>query len=345
MLSKDKKLATSYSSSKNYNGIDVVKFLCAILVVAIHVPVLNAPVDGELSAIGNFINMALQKAICRMAVPFFFVCSGFFLFNKMPAGVLDVKRTKDYCFKMLRLSGTWSVLLFLGNSGHLWYLGATVVAVVLLSVCLYYGIKTKWLIIIACGLYTLGLLGDSYMSLIKPFVDNGILMYIYAAYDFVIGYSRNGILMGYIFVLMGYLFAQGKVRLKMPISLVGFAVSMLCMCAEAFLLDYNNISDETNMYIFLLPVAFFSFAFASSLSLQDRPIYAKLRTIGVLVYFLHLFINTSIWAVKKGLYKFLHIDIQPIQFFIVLAVTILIASGIEWLSNKDRFKWIRWFLS
>lgn len=341
----EERIPVSTSNLENYNCIDLVKFLCAILVVAIHVPVLNASVDSELSTVGIIVNLALSRAICRIAVPFFFVCSGFFLFKKMPTGVLDIKRVKDYCFKMLRLFGMWSVLLFLGDSGHLWYLKATVVAVVFLSVCLYFNIKTKWLIVIACGLYTLGLLGDSYMGLIKPLVSKGIFIYIYATYDFIIGYSRNGIMMGFIFVLIGYLFAQYKIRLRIPIALTGLVISMLFMFAEAFLLEYNNIPNDNNMYIFLLPVAFFLFAFTSSLTLTDRPIYAKLRTVGVLVYFLHLFINDGIWAIKKFLYKFLHIDLQPFQFFILLTVTILIALGIEWLSHKDRFKWIRWFLS
>ena len=246
---------------------------------------------------------------------------------------------------MLRLFGTWSVILFLGGSGHLWYLGATAVAVTFLTICLYYKIKLKWMIFISCLFYTFGLMGDSYQGLIKSFVGNGILMYVYAAYDFIAGKSRNGLFMGYIFVLMGYLFSKGKVRVKRPVALAGFIVSLLCMCAEALWLEQNNIPADNNMYVFLLPTAFCMFAFVSSLSLKDHPIYEKLRTIGVLVYFLHMLVNKGIWAVKKVLFHFMGIDIQPVQFFVVLAVTILLASMIEWLSRKKRFNWLRWFIS
>lgn len=107
----------------------------------------------------------------------------------------------------------------------------------------------------------------------------------------------------------------------------------------------NSISADNNMYVFLPPVAFFMFALASSLSLKDRPIYAKLKTIGVLVYFLHQFVNQGIWAFKKALLHFLGIDIQPFQFFITLALTIFIAGSFVCLSNKKRYKWIRWFFS
>ena len=335
----------SHVTAPSRNGIDIVKFICSILVVAIHIPVLNPSAGGELTVVADSFNTALNHSVCRVAVPFFFTCSGYLLFSKMPAGSLDWERIKNYCFKILRLLGVWTVLLFLGSSGHLWYLGATVVAVLFLSLCLHYHIRLPWLIALACILYVLGLLGDSYRGFLTPFVSKGILRYLYAAYDFIVGTSRNGLFMGYIFILIGYWFAQNKVKFSAPISLVGFVVSLLCLCAESFLLDRHQIPDDNNMYISLLPVTFFLFAFASSLSLKDRPIYKKLRTVGVLVYFLHLFVDTGVWAMKQFLYKFLRIDIQPFQFFISLAMTILLAFGIEWLSRKEKFKWIRWILS
>ena len=86
----------------------------------------------------------------------------------------------------------------------------------------------------SCLLYALGLIGDSYQSIIKPFVTSGVIMYIYAAYDFIMGVSRNGLFMGSSFVLIGYLFAQKNVKVKTPVALIGFVVSVLCMLAEAF---------------------------------------------------------------------------------------------------------------
>jgi len=201
---------------KNYNGIDIVKFLCAILVFAIHIPPIGTSIGGTLSTTNTQLNFILQSCVCRIAVPFFFVCSGFFLFQKMEPNIIDINRIKNYCFKMLRLLGIWSVLLFWGGTGHLWYLGATVVAIAFLSILLHYNVDIKWLIVFAVALYALGLLGDSYFGFIKPFIGEGGFKYVYAAYDFIVGKSRNGFMMGYIFVLLGYLFAQGKFRIKAP---------------------------------------------------------------------------------------------------------------------------------
>ena len=345
MPNKEISMDTAPGKVKNYNGIDVVKFLCSILVVAIHIPVLNGPYGGELSSAGEYTNMFFKEAVCRIGVPFFFVCSGFLLFDKMPAGTLDVDRVKRYCFKMLRLFGMWSTLLFIGTSEHLWYLRAAVVGITFLSICTYYRMGMKWLVMIACVFYGLGLLEDSYYGLLEPLISGGLPRRIYIVYDLVVATPRNGLFMGYIFVLIGYLFARYKIRIKTPAALTGFLVSLLCLCAEALLVERYGSSLDNNMYLSLLPAAFFLFAFALSLSLRDRPIYSTLRTMGVLVYFLHMFINVGIGFVKKVLHKVLNFDIQPFQFFITLSVTLLIAFGIDRLSRKERFQWLRWFLS
>lgn len=52
--------------TKRNNGIDILRFLCAFFVVCIHAPFLGIA--------GSYI-----KAIDRIAVPVFFICSGYFL--------------------------------------------------------------------------------------------------------------------------------------------------------------------------------------------------------------------------------------------------------------------------
>jgi hypothetical protein len=263
----------------------------------------------------------------------------------MPSNGIDVNRVKKYCFRIIYLLGVWNVLLFLGGKWHLWYLGATVVAVAFLSICLSYHVDFKFLVIIACVFYVLGLLGDSYLGLIKPFVSDGFLNTIHGIYNFFVTEARNGFYMGYIFVLMGYIFAQGKVKINSKVSLVFFCTSMICLFAEVFILRHYSIPDDYNMYIFLVPATFFLFAFASSLSINDRPVYIKLRTVGTLIYFMHFLINQLTAFGISMFYGAFKIDLLPIQFFISLPVTLLVAFSIEWLSHKEKFKWINWFIS
>jgi surface polysaccharide O-acyltransferase-like enzyme len=315
------------------------------MVFIIHVNPFTEALEGSLSPFENRANFWMQNFLCRLAVPFYFVCSGFFLFKKMPSNDINIELVKKYCFKLLHLLGVWTVLLFIGGHVHLWYLGATVVAVVLLSICLYYHIKIKYLVIAACALYTVGLLDDSYFGLIQPFISEGPLSTIYDMFKYFVMDTRNGFFMGYIFVLIGYLFAQGKFKIEIQVAFACLCVSLLCLFAEVFALHFYDIPDDHNMFIFLVPATFFLFAFASSLSFRNRPVYAKLRTVGSLMYFSHLFIQKLVGFGISMIYGIFKIDILPAQFLISLLVTALVAFGIEGLSHKEKFKWINWFIS
>ncbi len=339
---KDNIVVTQFT---NYNVIDIVKFICSFLVIFIHIPFFT-PLDGEeISAVGKYLNFGLQQYICRLAVPFFFVSSGFFLFKKMPEDSLDVERVKNYCFKVLQLLGAWSVLLFIGEDFHLWYLGANAVAIIFISLCLHFRIKYKHLFIIVCLLYVLGLIGDSYYGFIEPLLESStIINNLYKAWVLLICKSRNGLFMGSIFIFIGMLYARNKIQIKLWASVTGFIISMICMFCEIFLLKSYDIPADYNMYVFMVPSVFFLFGIACSIKLKDSPIYARLRMIGVLVYFLHMFVYAFVKYVIKGFDKFLCLDIMPYQCIITLLMTLIISICIEWLSHKEKFKWIKWLV-
>lgn len=238
---------------QNYNGIDLMKFLCAILVFIAHVP----PFQGEVSSLAKYVNFGLQHCICRLAVPFYFVSSGFFLFGKMSPDDLNTDAIKHYCFKLLRLLGTWYVLLFAGGTEHLWYLGATVVAVVLLCLCFRFHMRFRYIGVLACLLYGVGLLGDAYSGVIAPLENHAVLKYFFKVFELIFPTTRNGIFMGFIFVFMGAAIAQRKISLKPGTALIGFGISVVCLIAEVFLLKTSNMLRQYNMYVFLPPSSCF----------------------------------------------------------------------------------------
>jgi serine/alanine racemase len=331
----------SEDHTRSFNGIDLFKFLCAVLVFMIHIP----PFQGDVSGFREGFNFYLQQYLCRMAVPFYFVSSGFFLFRKMTPEQLDVPAIKRYCFKLLRLLGTWYILLFIGETGHLWYLRATVVAVVLVSLCFHFRIKSTWLWVIAAILYGIGLLGDSYHGLVAPLANIKLFRHMFNGYSLLFVTTRNGIFMGFIYVLMGAAFANSKKTWKPAAALLGFGISMVCFFAEVFLLDHYSIPIEYNMYIFLLPVTYFLFAFAHSLRLKDHPIYVHLRSVGVLLYFSHLLISAFVNLAATMLNAYWGINIYPYHFTITLLCSVAFSCGVQWLSCKEKFKWISWLLT
>ena len=339
---QQRKLEVKY---KNYNGIDVVKFICSILVFLIHIPLLNAPVGDSLSEFAINVNFGLQNYICRIAVPFFFACAGFLFFSKMPEDNLNIDRLKNYSVKIFRLIGIWSVLLYIGGDFHLWYLGAAVVAITFICLCLKFNIKYSYLFLIACFLYVLGLIGDSYYGFIRPLMSEPVNKYLYDGWKLLIGRSRNGLFMGTIFVLIGAIFAKKKIKINFGTSVFWFIASMCCLGGEVYLLRQHKMFADYNMYIFLIPAVFFLFYIAYNIKLKDRPIYEKLRTIGLLIYFLHIMVNKLVLYVIDGVNKFFYLDLNPYRCFIVFAITLLLAICIERLSHKERTKWIKWFIS
>ena len=127
-------MSTIYlSEKKEYRALDFSKFVAAFLVAAIHIPPFEeaAPVFSH----------EFQQVICRMAVPFFFVCKG---------------KVRKYLFHIIKMYVWWSLLylipiierfwekkrsaagnllelarrfFLIGSYIQLWYLPATVVAV------------------------------------------------------------------------------------------------------------------------------------------------------------------------------------------------------------------------
>lgn len=319
------------SKTKNYNGIDLIKFLCAFLIVAIHID----PFQGDLSAWTSRINYWTNNYFTRIAVPFYFVTTGFLFFGKMPLTELNTAKIKDYCVKILLLRAVWTILLHFGESYHLWYLDATVVAVVLVALLLRLRLRFRYIALIAGVCYVFGLMGDSYFGLAK-YLDSipGIRIIR------LIGDGQSGIFVGFPFVLMGAYFAHHMPKLKAGTAFVGFAASMICLFVEVFLIDKFNPRDH-NVFVFLLPVAYFLLAFACKLELKDRPIYKDLRVIGLLIYLLHMMVDWFVGVVLVLTTMKLGINLSPYRFFITVPATLLVAVLLRWLSKKEKFRWLR----
>ena len=142
-------LSSLEAKSEYFSGIDLMKFLCAILVVAIHVQ--------PFRDVDKILNFVLTNYITRIAVPFYFVTSGYFLFRRVGIEKHNFVPliAKAYVYKIMKLYIIWTIIylppliycsvidvglrhavfkvictvLFSGYH-HLWYLLATVVAVI-----------------------------------------------------------------------------------------------------------------------------------------------------------------------------------------------------------------------
>ena len=335
-----KESCSEFKSNHQFNGIDLVKFICILLICTIHInPITITPLEF------NIKNFFIQNGICRIAVPFYFIASGFLLFRKMESNNLDDKRIKEYCFRILRLMGTWTFLLFVGGSGQLWFFGALVLAIIIISFLIKKGISLKVIFLLSFLAFTIGIFGTSYYGFLEPLKKYSISRLIIVGYDTIFVTTRNGIFFGLIFVLIGLLFAKKQIHLNKYVAIIGLIISIFLMYIEIYFLKFHSHPKKFDMYISLLPASFFLFYIASHINLKDRPIYSELRIIGIFIFFIHLFIHYFVELFTRILYNRNIVDITNLQYIITMIITVILAIFIEKLSKKEKFSWLKYLYS
>jgi len=353
----------STAIKKNYNAIDLAKFISAILVVMIHV----APFGESNASTVVTLNFAVRKCLARTAVPFFFIASGFFLYRKTSFKKFDIGPTLKYVKRLAGLYLIWSLIyfplnlilfrrdsegmvhafliyirnfFFAGSYGHLWYLTALIFAVLLISFLLSRGKNIKSIILASSIFYLIGLLDQSWYGLILPLKTAAPAVWkVLEAIIFCIVNTRDGLFDGFLFVSIGALFSQEKVKISKNASLVGFLVSLILLFTESFTLRHFNFIKNYDMYIFLVPTTFFAFSYVKQLELADSGKYKKLRNLSTLIYFMQLWVSPVAEVLLSKIDPSLGRSF--LRFLLTLFVTIILGLMVIGLSEKKPFRWMK----
>lgn len=253
---------------------------------------------------------------------------------------------KTYCFRILRIFGTWMFLLFIGGNEHLWYLGALVLAVFILSRLLAIKkIRIRYLICITLILNFIGLLGTSYYGLIN---NIPIIKSLMDGYLSVFSTTRNGVFFGLVYVLMGVLFAHKSIIIDFKLALIGLLASFICMSAEVFLLWKYTDPKDYCMLVSLLPVTFFLFYIFTHINLSipnNQKMFIKMRIIGVLVFYSHMLVNYIVISILNVLCESIRMQIMPYRFFIVTIISLTFAALVLYLSKRKNFTALKYLYS
>lgn len=284
---------TNRKMDRQYPVIDIVKFICAFLVVAIHKKPFTSYYDSN--ELYKYLDFGIANYLARIAVPFYFSAAGFLLFRKIDFEKFDVTITKNYIFRNLRLLGIWVILLFVGEDWQLWYMKGLIVAVCLLTVLLHKKVSLRRMTIIAVILYVIGLIGDSYYGLLNCLPAFKPFNYIVKVFK-ALPTTRNGIFMGFPFLLLGGIIEKKQLPVKPGLTIFGFVISMILLFCETFFIEKMGFPRNYNMYVFLVPAVFFSLLFAVNTSASPRTIYKEMRCVGIVIYFSHLFVY---WWIMK----------------------------------------------
>jgi serine/alanine racemase len=336
---------TAAKSASEYNGIDLMKFICAILVLFIH--------THPLKSISIFGDHYLVNTLCRMAVPFFFMASGFFFYRKILVQGFKTAILVRYIRRLLLVYLAWTVIylpydliyslfkfpdtlrvvliylksiIFTGSHVHLWYLPALITAVSLLFFLAKY--LRLWVAgLIFLLLYCIGLLGDSYYGLAYGW---GLGSFIRHAAVYV-GSTRDGLFFGAVYVFAGAWFAVIEKRIKpdlLALQLIAIAC-FLVFITEVLLLTRLNIAGDFNMTVWMLPAVFTLFVLAAKTDLVLGVNYVKLREMSSFIYFFHC-VPIVVFDLLLPFFTFppsVQMYVPVIRFVVTLIVTLLAAGA------------------
>lgn len=347
------------TEKKDYPAVDCFRLIAAILVVTIH--------TSPLLDISEAADFVLTRVISRVAVPFFFMTSGFFTLSRYEN---DGRKLKAFIKETLIIYGI-SVLIYLpvniysgyfqennklplilkdiifdGTFYHLWYLPAAALGAAI-SFFLIKKFAFKGALIAAGILYVFGLFGDSYYGIIEKIPW---LRAFYRQIFYVTDYTRNGIFYAPIFFVTGACIAEIRERMRIrawlakdgasgrrgePLFLAaGFILCMGLMSLEALILRKAGVQRHDSMYVMLPAVMFFLFA---ALTYFRGRRFRLIRTAALIVYLIHPMVIIAVrFAAHVTNTENLLIENSLIHFIAVAAISLI--AGLAGGAIRERIR-------
>uniref|UniRef100_UPI00248C33A5 acyltransferase family protein n=1 Tax=Anaerocolumna aminovalerica TaxID=1527 RepID=UPI00248C33A5 len=236
--------------TKRYATLDIFRLIAAFLIIAIH--------TSPFLSINETADFIIVHIIARVAVPFFFMVTGYFLYLSMEKGN-KLRRTLNkligiyiigiFLYLPLNLYGSYfsqenlpfqitKDLIFDGTFYHLWYLPATIIGILLVQFLLR-RFRMIHVFIITIVLYVIGLGGDSYYGIVTQ------ISTVHKSYDFlfkIMDYTRSGLFFAPVYLFLGSWIAYSKHKIKTEFAVIGLIISNVLLMAEGLLL--HNFKDR-----------------------------------------------------------------------------------------------------
>jgi len=302
---------------REYKGIDLMKFIAAILVISLHT---NAFYEFNLI----FGNIAKQ-GFSRLAVPFFFICSGYFLASSLENKDKESSRKvlRKTMLRLLWLYVGWCIVyftydmiemietfsdiglaslmyirnvIFFGSHGHLWYMPALMLGVILS----YIACKKKMVkqfLLASMILYLIGLLGQAYSWMLD---GNDFLSMFKNSYLAIFQTTRNGLFFGFPFVMLGVFINQEKDMSSTSRLLKRYLIAQSLFFVEICFLLFATKAFTYDMSIMLVPTSYYLFKTILTFNVPISSSTAKaLREYSTGIYFSHGIFLIIFFALRK----------------------------------------------
>ena len=327
---------TDRQTDRQNNCIDLFKLIMAIAVVAIHTHPLENCTSGDL--------LKIYEIMVNMAVPFFFLASGYFLGMKMDwpysENVNDINRIIKQLKRIIQMYLIWTAIylplaiyhfislktipikaaliyirgfIFIGeqyNSWPLWYLLSTIYALLIIYLLFKLKKATEINLILLSVIASIVSIG-----LTEFVIYEGDLSFTLQNIQKLVVYSISSgrIFRGMIYIPIGILLTNKKVSSAVSslVLIIGFVV--------AFFTNNNIISSYL---LIIISIAFFELV--KSVKLEYRKIYPKLRSLSTTIYLVHMYVWTFYYKIVYG-EKTYGLD----SFLATLIISILVCLAIN----------------
>ena len=339
------------NGKKQYCGLDLLKFVMAVLVAARHMIQVFYPAESRWRLI-------IGSWLSNLAVPVFFIIAGFLLFRKIPdtdkkSGWPVVGR---YAWRIVKLYLLWCVIywpidifnwyhgtatimetlkayvhsfFFSSTIAQLWYLPALAVAVLIVWTGYRAGFRIWMLLILTGALFVFGCICDNWYFTERAPMKIQEFVWWYAP-KFVT--MRNGLFYGSFYLALGLWFSRKTWRMPVLFSLGGSVVFLALM--------YKEVSTcfNTNMVFTAAPAAVCLTEFFMGFTGTGARFFVTLREMSEWVYFSHFyFFYFFSWTVKWNPLPLTKQNIT-LCIFVPMLLFALLASV---LSHRESGKWLR----
>ena len=317
--------------------IDLFKLIMAVFVVAIHSQ-LSLSVSVGFGKVLDF--------IFSLAVPYFFIVSGYLLFRKTDLNNLKFSECKDrislYLKRVIKMYTIWTAIyfpltiygeisygtplpkaiikflrnfLFVGEnfySWQLWYLLGLIFAILIIYVLLRFKMCYKHILLLSVCVFVLGIALD----ILKGMDIKSISLY-YALFNT----TRNGMFYGFFYVSLGMYMSQIKIKVDFKDVIFAFVA---IIGAFIFL-------DMEVLRVFTALLAVIVFRVSLSMEIQHLKFCTVFRNISVKIYLIHMYfiaIYRVFYANNGNVYNYWGC------FVFALLCSIILAGFIEYFEER-----------
>lgn len=337
------------SEKKEYIALDYVRVLAAFLVICIHVhPFLDIN-----AVVSNF----FDNVVCRIAVPFFFLTSGFFIKEKMgdkkyvikylkhiiqlyfiyslfylPQNILRYYR--DHNSMPAKICSILREIFVTGTYAHLWYFIAIFWAVVFLYLLLFvFKLSERNILIIAIVFEIIGVLGNAYKNL---FFDISFIRVYYEMFET----TRNGIFFGFPFLFWGYWIKLHENSIREHKYWIGALFFLILSLGERAWIGYSIADGESDIMFSTVCLSIFFFLTILFIAVPENCIESgkQLRKISTLVYGFHLLVMSYFDTAMR----FIGIPISSyVKICLITIITVMLSIVLLRLENVKYFGLIK----